>query len=488
MDPDKLKFRNAAILVLIVSLGIFLRLYRIGGESLWLDEGYSINMAHMDVSELTAVTAGDVHPPLYYVLLHYWISIFGDSEAAVRGLSALFGVLSLLVIFKVGQLLFAARGGVISCMLLSFSAFHVRYSQEARNYSLMALLTLLSFYFFIRILRERNFRTSFGYVFSTVLLLYTHNYGLFIVLAENITFLAVSLLSGWRNFKRWVVLQGVLLGLFLPWVYPLMTQISKVEKSYWISAPTEGTLVSSLSEYAGSIYALPLFLVLVLLSILAFRRDAAHGVTYGRPDSDISPSTAFILLSAWFLTPLVLPLLVSLFSQPIFRPKYAISASLAFYLLAAKGIDGVRSKVARALLICLVILLSLASVKVFFGKTYKEQWREAASYIDVNARPGDLILLTQGRPVFDYYFNRTDVSIKKLRVKRGRDAKEARVKALSSGKFRRVWVIMRRGVAHDKIISKFVNEQYEVSYDKKYVGLDVCLFTWKSVDMPRPAG
>ena len=86
-----MKFKKELILAVILFFGLFLRVYALGSESIWQDEGFSVSVAHMNLSELIATTAADVHPPLYYLLLHYWISIFGDSEFSCRFLSALFG-------------------------------------------------------------------------------------------------------------------------------------------------------------------------------------------------------------------------------------------------------------------------------------------------------------------------------------------------------------------------------------------------------------
>jgi mannosyltransferase len=167
-------------LLAIVLVGAFLRLYHLGAQSLGADDTWSVWIAQLGLSKITQTTAADVHPPLYYFLLHYWMASFGTSEIAVKLLSIVFGVLAILVVYALGRELFEERAGLIGAFILALSAFNIRYSQEARMYSLLVLLGLLSMYFFIRLFRRSTPITWAGYVISTTLLLYTHVYGLFL--------------------------------------------------------------------------------------------------------------------------------------------------------------------------------------------------------------------------------------------------------------------------------------------------------------------
>ena len=83
---DRVALLSLILLFLIVLLGLGLRLYGLDAQSLWYDEGFSVYLARMDLGEITARTAADIQPPLYYYLLHGWIQIFGDGEWAVRSI------------------------------------------------------------------------------------------------------------------------------------------------------------------------------------------------------------------------------------------------------------------------------------------------------------------------------------------------------------------------------------------------------------------
>ncbi|MGH7792984.1 MAG: glycosyltransferase family 39 protein, partial [Thermodesulfobacteriota bacterium] len=205
----------------ILFLGLFLRVYDLSDESVWYDEAFSIELANSSISGVINGSAQDIHPPLYHILLHYWINLFGDSEFSTRFMSVVFGVFAIFMIYKVGSLILDEEAGILSALLLALSSFHIYYSQEARMYSLMALLTLLSMYFFLKILRNRNVIDVVGYVLSSTFLIYTHYFGLFIILAQNIYIFTLFLLKEddyKQTFKRWVPLQLILIALFSPWI------------------------------------------------------------------------------------------------------------------------------------------------------------------------------------------------------------------------------------------------------------------------------
>ena len=207
-------------LLAIVLIGLFLRVYQLGTQSIWYDESYSIWLSKLAVPQMVQTIAGAAQPPLYYLLLHYWMMVFGTSESAVRLLSALFGVLAIPMIYVVGRQLFNKEVGLVGALILALSSFNIWYSQETRMYSLMVLLALLSMYFFLCFLQRGTLALSAGYVLSTMLLLYTHYYGVFVVIAQNIYIVTLLVLSKQRTYKlrHWIGLQAIVLALFAPWM------------------------------------------------------------------------------------------------------------------------------------------------------------------------------------------------------------------------------------------------------------------------------
>jgi mannosyltransferase len=179
------KIKNNYILITILFLGLILRIYNLGTESFWCDEGFSSMISRSSLFQIAQQTSQDSHPPLYYFILHYWINLFGVTEFSIRFLSVIFGFFAILMIYMVGTLIFNKNVGIISSLILALSAFHIYYSQEARMYSLMTLLTLLSIYFFIKLINGGSFKFIIGYILSSILLMYTHYFGLVMRLSDN---------------------------------------------------------------------------------------------------------------------------------------------------------------------------------------------------------------------------------------------------------------------------------------------------------------
>ncbi len=148
---------NCPVLIWIVLLALVLRLARLGFQPLWWDEGWSLYFATSDPGAMLQLTAVDIHPPLYYLLLHVWIGLFGPSPISVRLLSVLIGVAAVPLIYLAGRRLFgqrvpadsAGKVGLLAALLLAISPFHIYYSQEVRMYGLVTLLGLATLYFAI---------------------------------------------------------------------------------------------------------------------------------------------------------------------------------------------------------------------------------------------------------------------------------------------------------------------------------------------------
>jgi len=198
--------RSDVVLILVLLLALGLRLYRIEAQSLWNDEGTSVALAGRDLLTITRSAANDIHPPLYYYLLHFWTGAFGNSEAAVRSLSALLGTLVVLMTFALSRAALmafrsqqaATRAALLAGLFAALSPFHIYYSQETRMYILAALLTALSMYAFVRLLldwplpgdrsrghlRIAHVVSCAAYALPTILLLYTHYFAVSVVLVR----------------------------------------------------------------------------------------------------------------------------------------------------------------------------------------------------------------------------------------------------------------------------------------------------------------
>ncbi|MCX6031207.1 MAG: glycosyltransferase family 39 protein [Chloroflexi bacterium] len=237
-------------LPLLTLLALFLRVLRLDFQPLWWDEGYSVWFATHGLGQMAALTAEDIHPPLYYALLHGWILLLGARPVALRLLSVAFGSLAVPAIYLAGRRLFKPRVALLAALLLALNPLHIFYSQEVRMYGLMALWSIgvvaAAWGMFGRggadvTLSPRHLVTlsQLAYVLFTTAALYTQYYAIFLPIG-----LTVYALWRWRRDRirsdgpcarddahkglcygfsdkrllRWLGAQAAVALLYLPWV------------------------------------------------------------------------------------------------------------------------------------------------------------------------------------------------------------------------------------------------------------------------------
>src|SRR5262249_6070059 len=137
----------------IVLFGLALRLYRLDHQSYWGDEVFTLALIKLPWAGMHAAMVKDVvHPPLHYYLLHEWCRMFGLGTLQGRLLSVIFGTLAIPALYFLAKLLFNRETALVSALLLAVSQVGIQYSQEARAYAQLLLLTICSAYLFLRAL------------------------------------------------------------------------------------------------------------------------------------------------------------------------------------------------------------------------------------------------------------------------------------------------------------------------------------------------
>ena len=169
------------LVALLCLLGGGLRLLRLGWQPLWWDEGYSVYFATEPLAAMLRLTAADIHPPLYYALLHLWLTAFGSvGPIVLRAFSVLIGFLSLPLFWWLARALYPdrPRAALLGLLLLALSPIHIFYSQEVRMYGLEMLLGMASSGFFWLLIARAPRRPGWwlGYLLATTALLYTEYY------------------------------------------------------------------------------------------------------------------------------------------------------------------------------------------------------------------------------------------------------------------------------------------------------------------------
>jgi mannosyltransferase len=413
------KLMYGLLLGIIITLSVILRFYDLRGESFWYDEIITVRVAQDNI--WTIIEGG--RPPLYIILAHFWIKLFGTGEAATRSLSAIFGVASIPVIYLIGTELFNRKVGLIGAFLMAISQFQIYYSQDLRYYSLFVLTTLLSFYFFIIALRNRNIGSFTLYVLFSVLLFYTHTFGLFIIVAQNLYFLI-----RWKHYRKltlhWITSQAIIVATILPRVIRLSANAiqGKAGPMNWLPEPSVWAPLITLRNFIGAgldypswntvITGIGFFVVATIAYILWKGKDkwlASLRDLLPEFENMISKENELLLLVIWIVIPILLPLVLSKIFGPMYHDRYMISASPAFYIILAFLVTRLGRVVPELITLGLLVIVITPGLAEFYVSPVREQWREAAEYVEDRSAIDDVIIFAesggaQNRDTFNWYY------------------------------------------------------------------------------------
>lgn len=218
----------------------------------WVDEGISVGIASHPLSQLPSLLRQDGSPPLYYVLLHVWMALWGRSEVATHVLSLIFALITIPVAYWSGSSLFGRRVGAYCAVLAAGVPFLTAYAQETRMYSLLLLLSLLVAVSFVHAFVYRHRRHLALFVVSLAASLYTHNWALFLGLATFGAFLITAWLAPQRRpvWRDGALAFGLVALLYLPWLPTLLYQ-SQHTGAPWALPPVVWSLSQGLYGIVG---------------------------------------------------------------------------------------------------------------------------------------------------------------------------------------------------------------------------------------------
>jgi len=398
------------MLAAIVLLAFGLRLYRLGAGSLWYDETVSVYLAGKSLPALIDHTAGDIHPPGYYVLLHAWTRLAGSGDWAVAFLSLLFGLLLVVGAYWLGRKVFGLGAGLPAAFLVAISPYHVWYSQEVRMYTLGAALGMgvLAAVLHLTAAPISGRRSRLGwpavYVVCGALGLWTLTYFAFLLVAVNlmvglwwlVEWLRRRRGAGWLG--RWLLAQAGVLLLYAPWLPVAWRQATEPPVPPWrgfaelgdVLVETWSALSLGQSARPGQMWpALLLFGALFVLGLLY--RPAA-----GRPAGQ-GPARWF--LAGYLFLPVLLIYLAS-FITPLYHVRYAFTFSLPFYIIIGAGVAWLwqRRRAAGWLALAAIVAASAASLVAYHTdpRYAGDDHRAAVHFLAGRWRPGDAILVNAG--------------------------------------------------------------------------------------------
>jgi len=368
-------------LMALMALSAFLRSRYIGGQ-FWMDEAITTGVSLHKLSAIPGVLRHDGNPPLYYMLLHIWISLFGSSETATHSLSLLFGVLTIPIGGWAGWTLFGRRAGIMAALLFAFNAWLTAYAQETRMYELMGLLGVIATAGFVHGFVYRRRKFLFLFAATLTLMLYTHSWGTFFFAGSAISLIPTLLATDdRRGLLRDAAMTFIGAGiLYLPWVPNLLYQVAHTAAP-WDSAPRLGAPVQISRDLLGG-DRITMALVLAAAIGLAPLLTRAHRRTR-------EWATLWTLIAL----PVATLGLAWISSQvtPAWASRYFAPVLGALLLLVAWGCA--RARVVGLVAIGLAVLF-LANPSAYTPQ-YKSDLRDVAGELGPLLRPGALVVVGQ---------------------------------------------------------------------------------------------
>lgn len=380
---------------LLVLIAILSRVYNLTFQSLWLDEIYTMTTSNPqnNWSEIFTELKNDFHPPLHYLLSNLVFKLTAFNDLVGRLLSAIIGIAGIYAMYDLGKTVENKRTGYILAFLTIFNYYHLYHSQEVRMYILLFLLTAVSTSLFINFIKYQSKRLLIYLVIVNILLLYTHYFGFFVIVAECISILHLYLKRkiNFNTFKMFVVGSAVMAILYFPWVpYILLSG----GKDHWMSLPEPGFFFVYLYNLTGKdpVSTLFIFTGLVLFVITIWRKRINPG-----------EEPLFYLAGYGILSIFALAYMVSIF-KPVLQLRCTIAALPFLFLAVILGYRKLKPKFFYAALALYAISASVNILQIlnYYSKPVKENYRDITEKV-INSYPNAFYISHYHR-YYNYYF------------------------------------------------------------------------------------
>jgi mannosyltransferase len=381
-------------IALLCAIGAFVAFYALDSKALKGDEATSYFIAHLDWPRLLrSLATSEANASLFYLTLHYWIEL-GRSELVLRVLPALFGTVTVPLLYVLTTRLFGPVQGVAAALLLATNAFFIKHVQEVRGYSLSAMLGAASTLLFVELMRRRTRLTWAGYVLAGGLGLYAHFFVAWVLLAH------VASLAFLRRrdipVKSLAAAYLCIAVLAAPLAY--FVAFRDVGQVDWIGEHSLWRLEGAWRSLTGGGPVLP-YAYAVLFAI------ALGGlVSRTRRTGRTPESWAQALVILWALLPIGTAFGIS-YLKPLFIPRYLLVTVPALAVVATMGLTALGPRRLLPAVTAAMVVLGAIGLVGWYTTESKDSWELRADYIAENSDPGDGLVLyspTAIRP-FGYY-------------------------------------------------------------------------------------
>lgn len=449
----------------ITILGTVLRLYHLGTRSLWFDEGFSAGIALMKWPDFLIInSAYSANMALYYLLLKFWLPL-GNSDAWTRGLSVLLGVAAIPALYWLARRMFSPGVAAGAALLLAVNAFHVKYSQEARAYSLVTLLVIVSTILLLRAVERPATRSWLTWSLVAALAVMAHTYAVLVIGAEMVWAFLVLDGAGRRQLfaaARWFVLALV--------PYVVIMKRGGSGAIAWLKPFTLHDLAQTIVQVCGNGgWWLPILFAVACVGALWMSRDQR------RP---------FLLAVLWALLPFAAVIALSRI-KPLLYPRYMIVCLPGILLMSVAAARRL-PRIATAAWLIAAASVSLWSTTQYYRHDFLpyDDWRAASAYVRAHRSPDDLLVFYswQGTLAYHYYWWQADRSAPRPDPYYLHYSNIAELLQDQPSDAQHVWVILDHFGGYDpneKWVRGWFSKNYRVQSDREFRGMAVVEYVRK---------
>lgn len=395
MKPFFIKYYIPIFLVLI---NVFIKSFYIENESISHDEPFTIYHAQFDFFEMIDFLKNYNNPPLFEVVLHFWIKFFGISVNSVRVLPILFSSFSVFFIYKIGKDFFSEKIAIVSSVLFTFSRMQIWYAHDCRVYSLFLLLTVISFYLFFKLLKDgRLSKINFVYlIIVNSLIIYAHYFGMFVWFLQGLIVVTFHLKNKYilKTFFAMILFCSIT---YVPQILTLLERFTVSAKGgTWLKAPSGlESIYNMIWTFCNAPVVTVLSIGLLIVGLVKF---------IGFSDRKIqNPFVKYVIF--WFVIPFFLMFFIS-YKIPMFLDRYLIFLTPAFYLLLAVSVSFLFNKKTIYYSVYFVLITSFV-ISSSLNPDKKRNVKDAVNFIQSRKNNRTIVLVCSPDFMtnFAYYYN-----------------------------------------------------------------------------------
>lgn len=320
----QLNKKDYLYLFIIISVSLFLYLFNISFNDIWVDETFTKELVKKPINELLNLLSDDFHPPLYFLGLKFFTSIFGTSGFSLRLFSVLGAVLTIVISYIVGQKVFGKKGAFYFSILLLSIPMMAYNAQTARMYTWAVFFSTGVFLYACIFVKTGHFKDLLLLGIFSILALYTHYYCIIAAFWANIFVLAYLFFKKKPFWKAHLVMCFILIILYIPWLFVFFKHIGAANEGFWIAPPSLQTIIEcytypfalQFTLVKSSYILLGIVYIISLISIYyTFKKSKKGNILR------IALLMSLVIYNATILTAII----ISLFSQSIVNYRYVMT-------------------------------------------------------------------------------------------------------------------------------------------------------------------